>query len=242
MLDNLRPDYSNTTSTFQRAATDPQGIAVAISQTRQSIRNPSSTLGSGSATASGAQAFNRPIPSESIDTSGYAPQGMSYEQMLALAMKNSTEANISPPSHPTGILHPNTSDTSASSLSQDQSSKETVSFQTAVLDRQEKLNIHASQTLSIMTKYNNKRLHNDKDLSALTTPEKKERGRAIRFKKMLREEKNKPIDELSSRMEELVASGERPLSQGPLENAPETLLVRLKNAKDADEDDDNIST
>ncbi len=93
------------------------------------------------------------------------------------------------------------------------------------------------QTFDTLKKYNSKKLHNDKDRNDLTTPQKNERKIAKKRKVLLKEIGKKDVAELTDFMQELVASGERPLSQGPLETSPNTTLVRLERAHQDDSDE-----
>jgi hypothetical protein len=91
---------------------------------------------------------------------------------------------------------------------------------------------NARESLNIIKKYNSKKLHNDtvRVRAQLTTPQKAKRVDAKKRKTMLKECAAMDDNELSDLFGELVASGDRTLSAGPLSTAPNTTLVRLENA------------
>ena len=95
------------------------------------------------------------------------------------------------------------------------------------------------ESLNIIKKYNSKKLHNNKVRAQLTTPQKAERSDAKKRKTMLKECAAMDDNELSDLFGELVASGDRTLSAGPLSTTPNTTLVRLENATRQDTDDDD---
>jgi hypothetical protein len=98
---------------------------------------------------------------------------------------------------------------------------------------------NAMLSLDNMVTYNNKKMHNDKRKSELSTPEKEERNEAkMRKKKYLKPLQLADEKEVTAKMRQLVGPGEPTLSQTPLKSAPNTLLTRLKNAWS---DDDSSS-
>jgi hypothetical protein len=98
---------------------------------------------------------------------------------------------------------------------------------------------NAMLSLDNMVTYNNKKMHNDKRKSELSTPEKEERKEAkMRKKKYLKPLQLADEKEVTAKMRQLVGPGEPTLSQTPLKSTPNTLLTRLKNAWS---DDDSSS-
>jgi hypothetical protein len=95
------------------------------------------------------------------------------------------------------------------------------------------------ESLNIIKKYNSKKLHNDKMRAQLTTPQKAERADAKKQKTMLKECAAMDDNELSDLFGELVSSGDRTLSAGPLSTMPNTTLGRLENATRQDSDNDD---
>ena len=98
---------------------------------------------------------------------------------------------------------------------------------------------NAMLSLDNMVTYNNKKMHNDKRKSELSTPEKEERKEAkMRKKKYLKPLQLADEKEVTAKMRQLVGPGEPTLSQTPLKSTPNKLMTTLKNAWS---DDDSSS-
>jgi hypothetical protein len=95
------------------------------------------------------------------------------------------------------------------------------------------------ESLNIIKKYNSKKLHNNKVRAQLTTPQKAKRADAKKRKTMLKECADIDDNEFCDLFGQLVASGDRTLSAGPLSTMPNTTLVRLGNATRQDSDNDD---
>lgn len=91
---------------------------------------------------------------------------------------------------------------------------------------------NSRKTFDGLKKYNNKKLHNDKDPETLTTPLKAEKAVAKKRKVLLKKLGDKGDEEVCEVIGELIGSGERTLSAGPLETSPNTTLIRLERSMD----------
>jgi hypothetical protein len=147
-----------------------------------------------------------------------------------------SDSGVTPP--PTcQVYHPiNTNTTVSSSLLGN------VAPVTKALSARDKEAIRSNnvrESLNIIKKYNSEKLHNDKMRAQLTTPQKAERADAKKQKTMLKECAAMDDNELSDLFGELVSSGDRTLSAGPLSTTPNTTLGRLENATRQDSDNDD---
>lgn len=160
-------------------------------------------------------------------------------EIIDLSSDNGSTRRHTPP--PPQIVHRRAIPTTvtASSLSSHSGDQISSSFDSTAARkaRDERIINNGMATFDAVVKYNNKKLHNNKNPSDLTTPQKQERSKAKKRKVMLKDIKKK--GEQVEVIQECIGTDDKNLSEAKLDVGEEILLARIERAVDTDDSDDS---